>query len=343
MARLTWLFLVFLLLGVSQGSQITPVKTTHWDFQAVNPGGFSTFVNGENSDITLEGILLNNPEQWVDPAPDSTIAPWYMGGQWEIYIQGEGEDHAGTACWMGQNYGNGPGYDNYTDSQWLTEINRLNHDPNTHYVFRPGDRVRVTGRCLFYAGKMNINENHEVEPDYNFHLELIKPAVGLPQPESVALSDLVDEQNNPQFDSNRLEGPEFYQSCLVRIEDVNVLNPKNWGPNADIQIMDANGLTFPVHLCLGTGLTQHPCPTGQIDVVGIMDQKAQGYPPNPKQGYRVLVLDYDGNGLVLGTLPTQRGNLPGDLNQDYQVDEADRALLEAHMNQAVPGLVEQGE
>lgn len=321
-------------------SQLTAVSTTHSDFQAVDPFGFSAYAGGGSSWVSLEGILLNSPEQMFDPTPDSAPGPWKMGGQWEIYIQGEGDDHAGTACWMGQNYGNGPGYDNYSDAQWLTEITRLNHDPNTGYVFRPGDRVRVTGRFLFYAGKMNINENHEVGPDYDFNLELVKPAVGLPQPESVMLSELLDEQNQPLFDPNRSFGPEYYQARLVRIEDVNVLNPEDWGTDTDIQVMDRSGLTFPVHLCLGTGLSQHPCPSGQVDVIGIMDQKAPGYPPDPTQGYRILVLDYDGNGLVLGTLSTQRGNLPGDLNRDYRVDAEDEMLLKARMNQAVPGLAE---
>ncbi len=317
-----------------------PVKITHSEFQGIDSYGFSAFANGGTSVVSLEGILLNSPEEMFDPTPDATVGPWQMGGQWEIYIQGEGDDHAGTSCWMGQNYGNGPGYDNYSNAQWLAEITRLNHDPNTGYVFRPGDRVRVTGRSLFYAGKMNINENHEVDSEYDFSLSLVKPAVGLPQPEPVTLPALLKGPNQPLFDPNRLQGPEFYQARLVRIEDVNVLDPENWGTNTDILVMDANGLTFPVHLCLGTGLSQHPCPAGQIDVIGIMDQKAPGYPPDPTRGYRVLVLNYDGNGLVLGTLSTKRGNLPGDLNQDYRVDETDKAILEDHMNQTLPGLAE---
>ena len=321
-------------------AQIPAVKTTHSAFQETDTRGFSTFAKAGILRVSLEGILLNSPEQWLDPAPDPTIGPWQMGGQWEVFIQGEGDDHAGTACWMGQNYGNGPGYDNYTNEQWLAEIARLNRDPNTGYVFRPGDRVRVTGRFLFYAGKLNINENHEVGPAYDFSLELVAPCVGLPQPEPVRLSDLLDEQNEPIFDPNRSYGPEFYQARLVRIEDVNILDTKNWGPNSDILVMDANGLTFPVHLCLGAGLSRYACPEAQIDVIGIMDQKAPGYPPDQTRGYRLLVLDYDGNGLVLGTLSTQRGNLPGDLNSDYRVDKDDVAIMEANMHQQVSGLAE---
>jgi len=247
---------------------------------------------------------------------------------------------------MGQNYGNGPGYDNYTNGQWLADINRLNRDPNSGYVFCPGDRVRVTGRFLFYAGKLNVNEHHSVDPGHDFTLELVKPRVGLPQPEAIALSDLVrladfgNGQVEPIFDSERLLGPEYYQSRLVRIEDVNIVDPENWGPNADIVLQDAHGLTFPVHLCLGTGFSIYACPEGQVDIIGIMDQKAAGYPPDPSTGYRLLVLDYDGNGCVVGTLSTQRGNLLGDLNGDYRVDVHDLALLEENLGRTLAGLAE---
>jgi hypothetical protein len=67
-----------------------------------------------------------------------------------------------------------------------------------------------------------------------------------------------------------------------------------------------------------------------------MDQKST----DGTTGYRLLVMDYDGNGRVLGTLSTRRGNLPGDLNNDYRVDEKDRAILESNMGKAVPGLAE---
>ena len=314
-----------------------PVPVSHRQLQAVDDQGNSTFIESGIQYVRIEGILLNSPEQWLDPTADATIAPFFMGGEWEIFVQGEGDDHAGTSCWMGQNYGNLPWVDDsYTNQEWLAEISWLNRDPNTGYVFRPGDRVRVTGRYLFYAGKLNINENHNITPEYDFSMELVTPAVGLPQAEPVALTDLKDDMDRPLFDPDRLEGPEFYQARLVRITDVNVIDPENWGPNADIIVADATGRTFPVHLCLGWGLSQNTCPTGQIDVIGIMDQNST----DGTQGYRVLVLDYDGNGLVLGSLSTRRGNLPGDLNGDYRVDQADLALLEMQVGRETAGLAQ---
>ena len=316
----------------------TPVPVSHWDFQAVNSDGSSSFTSTGPWQVILEGILLNNPEQWLDPTPDPTVAPWYMGGEWEIYVQGEGDDHAGTACWIGQNYANGPGDDSYTNEEWLAEICRLNQDPNTAYTFHAGDRIRITGTYLFYAGKLNINENHETNPLFDFKIELIKPAVGLPQPEEIHISDLKNPDNTEIFDATRMSGCEYYQSRLVRIENVTITNPENWSPGNELTIQDSNGLTFQVLLGLGAGISRYDCPTGKIDVIGIMDQKAPGYPPNPRKGYRLLVLNYDGNKLVLGDRGNPRGNLPGDINKDYVVDLLDIAELAERWLQNTAGL-----
>ncbi len=315
-----------------------PVPVTHWEFQAVNPDGSSSFTDLGIEKVILEGILLNSPEQWLNPAPNDIIAQWEMGGEWEIFVQGEGADHAGTFCWIGQNYSNGPGYENYTNEQWLSEICRINRDPNTGYIFQPGDRIRLIGKHLFYAGKLNINENHEIDDANNFTIELVKPAVGLPQPEPVKLYQLKDSSNNEIFDPTRMTGGEYYQARLVRIEDVNITNPENWGQNSTVTVADANGLTFPVVLCRGEGFLRYPCPTGQIDIVGIMDQKAPGYPQDPTKGYRLLVMNYDGNGLVIADHGYRRGNLAADVNKDYKVDFKDMAELADQWLENVAGL-----
>jgi len=305
-----------------------PVPVTHRQFQAVHQDGTSSFFDDTGLlEVVLEGILLNNPEKWLDPTPDPTPGDWQMGGEWEIFVQGEDDDHAGTACWMGQNYGNGPGDANYPNEQFLAEICRLNHDPGTGHVFKAGDRIRVTGTYLFYAGKLNINENHEISPSYDFNVELVKAAVGLPQPEPISISELKDSTDTDIFDPDRLTGGEYYQGRLVRIEDVNVVDPGNWGCENTITIMDSSGLTFPVRLGLGEGIKRYDCPAGQIDVIGILDQAAPGYPPVPTMGYRLLVLDHDGGELVLGGYGNSRGNLPGDINGDYLVDFRDMAAL----------------
>ena len=323
MMKRTSLILVILMTYSSVVLADDPTPVTHWDFQAVKADGSSSFDDAGPWQVALEGIILNNPEEWLDPTPDPTVAPWFMGGQWEIFIQGEENDHAGTACWMGQNYANGPGDYSYTNEEWLAEICRLNRDPDTGYIFRAGDRVRVTGTYLFYAGKLNINENHETDPLFDFKVELIKPAVGLPQPEEIHISDLKNPDNSEIFDATRMTGGEYYQARLVRIEDVNVVDPENWGPENTITIQDSNGLTFPIKLGIGDGISRYNCPTGQIDAIGILDQESPDYPPDPTKGYRLLVLNYDDNGLVLEDTGHPRGNLVGDINSDYIVDFRD--------------------
>ena len=315
------------------------VQVTHRRLQAVDAEGNSRFAD-PGAAIRVEGILLNCPEQWLDPTPDPTVAPWYMGGQWQVFVQGEGDDHAGTACWMGQNYANGPGDESYTNDEWLGELARLNHDPNTGYVFRPGDRVRVIGHFLPYGGKVNINEAHSTDPDLDFRIELVKPAAGLPQPEPIHLSDLKDDRDAVIFDADRLSGPEYYQGCLVRLEDVTIEDPNAWGPGQTVTVTDGRGRTFPLALCLGTGFSRHACPAGRIDVIGIVNQEASGWPQDLRTGYSLLVMDYDGNGLVLGTMTQQRGNLPGDVNGDYRVDDEDMDELMDHWLDSVPGLAQ---
>lgn len=332
--------LIMLLMISSLAIASDPCAVTHWEFQAVHEDGTSSFDDTGPTRVILEGIILKSPEKWLDPTADDTVGPWLMGGQWEVYIQGEGGDHAGTAVWMGQNYGNGPGYENYTNEQWRAEICRLNHDPCTGYVFNPSDRVRVTGRYLFYKGKLNINENHEIGTDFDFTVELVEPAVGLPSPEVVEVSDLKDANDNEIFDQMRLTGCEYYQSRLIRINEVNIIDPNNWGIGKTITIQDANGLTFPVGLGIGAGIARYNCPTGQIDVIGILDQKAPGVPPNidNTKGYRLLVLNYDGNGLVLTDRGCKRGNLPGDINTDFKVDFKDFGELAARWLECKDGL-----
>ncbi|MDD5327229.1 MAG: hypothetical protein PHY02_05375 [Phycisphaerae bacterium] len=309
----------------------TPV--THQQLQAVDQDGVGTY-NAEGK-VIIEGIILNNPEEILNPTP----AMGYMGGQWQIYIQGDGNDHAGTAVYLGQYYARVGGQSgSYTDEQLISELCRINHDPDTGYTFAAGDRVRITGWYKFYKGKINVNEQHEADPAFDFEVELLEPAVGLPQPELITLDMVKDGSDQYIFDQTRLTGCEYYQARLVRINDVNI-NPENWVPDGTVIITDANGLTFPVKLGIGDGFTRYGCPTGQIDIIAIFDQESSGTTVC-QDGYRLWVPDYDGNGLVLTDRGHERGNLPGDINTDYKVDFYDFAELANNWLQNRAGLGE---
>jgi len=329
---------IFSLILCSGSLGQAPQAVTHWDFQAVQVDGTSAF-GGLNppEKVVLEGILLNSPEHLLCPDP---AAVGFMGGQWQIYLQGEGADHAGTAIWMGQYYGKLDWLthpdDSYSDQEWLDEICRVNHDPNTAYLFHPGDRVRVTGKYLFYNGKNNINEQHDNLPQSDFTITLLEPALGLPQPETVTLDALKDHNDNFIFDQTRLTGCEYYQARLIRINDVSFTDPAAWGPNADMEITDGHGKTLPVKLGIGPGIIAGSNNLPAVfDIIGIFDQEGS-YPHTG--GYRLWIPNYDGNGLVLTDRGFRRGRLKGDINQDGKVDLLDFAQLASEWLDWTPGL-----
>ena len=295
-------------------------EVTHAEFQAVDSNGVGTFSPDTTDKVILKGIILNNPDEMLDSRPG---APTPRGGQWQIFIQPEDEsDHAGTCVWMGQKYLGVGGSGDYSDAEYMAEHYRVDHDPNTGHAFRAGDKVKVTGWFKFYKGKTNINEKHQVEPFNDFKIELVEARVGLPIPEEVNLEELKDAADNYIFDADRNFGCEYYQGRLIRINNVVVTNAQNWGADKTIMISDENGRTFPAILGHGTGIFENECPTGNIDVIGIMDQEASDLNVC-KDGYRLYLSNYDGNGNVLTDFGKFKNHIDGDIDLDGDVDLAD--------------------
>lgn len=265
---------------------------SHREFQAVDAAGEQTY--SATPKVTLEGIVLHNPADMLDPTPNDGITALYdLGAQWQFFFQGEGDDHAGTAVFLGQLYHNLPWVSpqgGYSNEQWIAELARLNAAR-----FSPGDRIRVTGYFLSYKGKMNVNEQHSNNPDHDFTIELVERGVGLPRPEVVSLDELKDEQDRFIFDPDRLVGGEYHQGRLIKIEDVSIVDPNGWAPNGELVVTDGSK-TLPVKLGRGNGIypgsynLAQPC-----DVIGIFDQESTDL----RSGYRLYVMNYDGNGRVL--------------------------------------------
>ncbi|MBN2130955.1 MAG: hypothetical protein JW741_15745 [Sedimentisphaerales bacterium] len=281
----------------------TEAFVSHTEFQAVDGAGEQTYVAADK--VILEGIVLNAPADMLDPTPDESITELFnLGGQWQIYFQGEGDDHAGTAVWLGQLYHNLPWVmpdGGYTDEEFVAELTRLNAAQ-----FCAGDRIRVTGYFLSYKGKLNINEQHNKNPDHDFTIELLERGVGLPRPELVPLAELKDDQDRFVFDSERLWGGEYYQSRLIKIEDVNMVDPSGWGPDGELVVTDG-GRTLPVKLGRGNGIYAGSYNlTEPFDVIGILDQESVDL----KGGYRLYVMNYDGNGRVLASYEHRMADLP---------------------------------
>ncbi|MBN1844829.1 MAG: hypothetical protein JW810_04035 [Sedimentisphaerales bacterium] len=316
-------------------AQSSPPLVTHQVLQAVDDFGYSTFSGPEV--IRLEGIILNSPEEILDPEPNASP---FMGGQWQLYLQGQGDDHGGTAVWMGQKYGNLPFVPpdgSYSDEAWLAELCRINHDPNTGYLFHPGDRVQVTGRYLYYNGKININEQHDIASANDFVITLLEPAAGLPAPEVLTLAELKDGDDQFIFTAPGGAGCEPRQGRRLRINNVSLLDPAAWGPGQTIHIGDRTGRTFPVLLGIGQGIQSGNCNLeATFDVIGILDQEDNSAPYTG--GYRLWVPNYDGNGLALTARGHRRGNLAGDIQADGRVDLRDLAALARQWLRAAPGI-----
>jgi hypothetical protein len=295
-------------------------SVTHSEFQAVDASGEQTYNATEK--VVLEGILLHNPADMLDPTPDDTVTELFnISGQWQIFFQGEGDDHAGTAVWMGQLYNNLPWValdGGYTNAEFAAELSRLNAAQ-----FSPGDRIRVTGYYLSYNGKLNVNEQHNKNPDHDFTIELLERGVGLPRPGVVTLDDLKDDDDNFIFDQSRQVGCEHYQARLIKIESVYFANAEDWGSQGEVVITDGIK-TFPVKLGCGNGIYAGSNNlTEPFDIIGILDQES----PNLTDGYRLYVMNYDGNGSVLACREHRRADKPGDLNLDGIVDYVDINVL----------------
>ncbi len=305
-----------LALGTIVKAATTAAEVTHSEFQAVDASGEHMY--SATDKVILEGILLHNPADMLDPTPDDTITVTFnISGQWQIFFQGEGDDHSGTAVWLGQLYNNMPWISpdgGYSNEEFIAELSRLNAAQ-----FSPGDRIRVTGYYLSYNGKLNINEQHNNSPEHDFSIELVERGVGLPRPEVVTLDELKDDDDDFIFDPNRQIGGEYYQGRLIKIEDVYFLDANDWGPHGEVVITDGTK-TFGVKLSRGNGIYAGSNNlTEPFDVIGIMDQES----PDLTSGYRLYVMNYDGNGSVLAGREHRRADTPGDINLDGVVDGVD--------------------
>jgi hypothetical protein len=285
----------------------------HSVYQAVNGDGTSAYPAGAFP-VRLVGVVLNRNDDWLNPAAayDSSVHLWQMGGEAEIYVQavnlsgtpwqqwspnpgGAFTDFGGTACWMGQNYGNhiwhqDSGY-NYSDAQWYAELDRLMLNrpggPTTG-TLQPGDLVEIRARTgLAYQGKMNVNELHDNDSAMDWEVVLLEPGFGLPAPAELALADLKTADNAFIFDASGATGGERYQSSLVELKNVSWISAANWGTNQDLQVTDGEGRTFDVHLGWNASFGSSSAPEGWLDMVGILDQKAA----NGQGGYRLLVMN----------------------------------------------------
>jgi hypothetical protein len=306
MNQKSFVALLLALLGAGILSALA-ADETHAILQAVTATGTSAWTPA--FPITLRGVLLCDPEEMLDSTPnflswDSGANAGRMGGEWQITFQAVASgDRGGTTCWMGQNYANRvPPHDDafsYSNPAWVAEICRLIYDPNTGRKFRAGDLIEVTAQqALFFGGKRNINEGHDVDPAANFTISLVTSNYGLPTPEVITLADVVqpggsasDPQSWPAiFDQTRATGGEHWQGLRVRINGLLLVTTNGWNP-ANLwgarlcTVTDGQGRYFTLrhpHYTLG------PTPTNKFDAVGIFTQES-GSGIQGTNGYELFV------------------------------------------------------
>ncbi len=274
----------------------------HSTYQAINGDGSKAY--SDDFPIRLRGVVLNDTEDWLDPTADYDpgVHLWELGGEAEFYVQAvdlseswDDGDFGGTACWVGQNYGNhvihqDPQY-SYTDAEWYDELDRLGlwrPGSSTSPLVRAGTVVEVRARGgLFYNGKMNVNERHSNYASNDFEIVILDEDYGLPSPTLITLADIKDAVDAPIFDSSRATGGELYQSTLVEIENVQLVDSSGWGINSDLVLTDGMGRTLDIHLGLDESFGSQPAPVGPFNVIGIMDQNEFG----GTGGYRLLAMN----------------------------------------------------
>ncbi|HOB98400.1 MAG TPA: hypothetical protein PKM43_06580 [Verrucomicrobiota bacterium] len=299
-----------IVLAIALGAAAAPALAqteTHAALQAVNGVGASAW-NG-SFPFTLRGVLLCDPDAMLDATPqflpwDNGANQYRMGGEWQVTFQAvDPGDRGGTTCWMGQNYGNQPWIHqsdlSYSNEAWVPEILRLGFDPSNLRQFRAGDLIEVTARqALFYGGKRNINEGHDIDPAFNFDIRLVTPDYGLPAPEVITLADVMQPGGSADdpaswpaiFDPTRATGGEHYQGMRVRLNNLTLVTANGWNPTNSwaarrCTVTDNDGRFFWLrHPRFSLG----PAPAGRFDAVGVFNQES-GSGSQGTNGYELFV------------------------------------------------------
>ena len=244
-------------------------------------------------------------------------------------------DFGGTFVYMAQNYGNipwlgdpeasyidrdmvGPGEDRPV---WYDELDRLGiwHPGTTldeSELVRAGDLIEVTASYsgFVYAGKHNVNEQHDFDPDYDFEITILEKGYGVPDAAELTLSDLKDATDVDIFDITRQTGCERYQAARIELQNVvfDGLAPGDPLPaDSNLTITDATGRTLPVYIGLNESFDTAVVPGGNLSITGVLNQIATD--SGADDGYYLIV--------------TEAADIhSGDADLDGDVDIADLML-----------------
>ena len=313
-------------------------------YEVMTPDGKGTYPDTGTFPIKMQGILLNNPADMLNSTANFNSIPFNLGGQWQVFVQSTvAGDRGGVAVFAAQNYGNvppaltidpppGPGQppifipeptQSFSNTEWQSQVARLNVDQATGHVFQPGDLVEVRAQTgQFFGGKTNVNSAHSTDASLAFELVLLQPAAGLPDPKPLTLSSIWDNaKNQVLFDPARLTGGELYQGELVNLLNVHLAPGATWENNKLATVLDDSGHSFSLHLGLNSDFISQGKTNGKFDVVGIFNQETPSGGP------------YTGNYELWAMDPSQI-RLVGDANGDQQVNGGDYIAWADHFNTA---------
>ena len=298
------------LLALGAGTASAQTLIAHTNLQSVNSTGYTAWV--ESFPFAIRGVVVNDPEEMLDPAYNPGASGPSNGGQYQMFIQAAAAgDRGGTVLYMAQMSFLG---DNYDAATWSNEMRRVMYDGNGR-KFRKGDLVEVTARkALFYNGKRNINEAHRTLTENNFDVALVQANVGLPPAEAITLADLKNADDSAIFDATRATGGEHYQGVRVRIDGIRLATTNGWGKtnwsDRGCTAADVTGRTLTLRMPR-TDLGPAPETSTWFSATGILNQESTNY-----VGHYELFVQEIGPVLELGR--SASGGVAASFSADYE-------------------------
>ncbi len=141
-------------------------------------------------------------------------------------------------------------------------------DPN------PGDRIQVSGELGAFSGLLQISSNVQYTVD--------QTGVGLPSPQSVSVSDLLNG------------GGEDYESELITISGLTVDGggDSNFQGGKNYDATDSSGDTVTLRISDNSFYVGEPIPGGSVTFEGVLSQFNGGFggAREPDEGYQTLPL-----------------------------------------------------
>ena len=232
--------------------------------------------------VQFVGVVVNKPSDMLNYTySSSNTSPQFQvfvqalssGGTYGDYTVAPG-DFGGAAVYMRRLHPMGDHTQDYTDSEWATEMTRIGASTLNY-----GDVVLVQAKApgMFFNGKFNINEQHKKSSDYDFSITVLGQTTPTAAP--ITLSALKDTSNHFIFDSTRASGCEEYQGSLVHLDNLLLTDPGDWGLGKTVTVSQGS-LTFPMQVGLDSGLgsvNPDSLASHSFSATAIVDQEGGDY------------------------------------------------------------------